>query len=138
MTLLGRCVPFLATRSAPAAVRVAGPYASAAWSTHRWPPARDRWSATWASLAATLARLDDAAAHFEAAIAVNDGIRAWPLVAHTQLRIRAHAARRRDPAIAKARELLGQALATAEELGMTALTDRAQALRLQADAVATG
>jgi hypothetical protein len=45
----------------------------------------------------------------------------------------------RDPAdSAKARELLSQALDTAEQLGMTALTDRAQALRLQADAVATG
>jgi tetratricopeptide (TPR) repeat protein len=89
-------------------------------------------------LAATLSRFDDAAAHFEAAIEVNAGIRARPWVAHTQLGY-ARMLLALEPAdSAKARELLSEALDTAEQLGMTALTGRAQALRLQADAVATG
>jgi hypothetical protein len=38
----------------------------------------------------------------------------------------------------RALELLSQALATAEEIGMKSLTDRAQELKLQAEAVAAG
>ena len=38
----------------------------------------------------------------------------------------------------QARELLDEALATADELGMTSLADRARSVKRQADAVAAG
>ena len=87
-------------------------------------------------LAATLGRLDDAAAHLEKAIAVNDGIRAWPLVAHTRYDFASLLLARRQPGDReRALELLGQAIATAQELGMKRLGERAQSLKSEAEAV---
>jgi tetratricopeptide (TPR) repeat protein len=89
-------------------------------------------------LAATLSRYDDAASHFEAALEVNSQIRARPWVAHTQYEYARMLFAREPAGGAKARELLSEALAGAEEMEMKALTARTQALRQQAEAVAAG
>ena len=126
MTLVGEICAFLGDREraallyeslAPYAERcvVDAPVAACSGSVERY----------LGQLAATLGRLDDAAAHFEAAIAVNDGIRAWPLVAHTRHDFASMLLARRQPGDREqALELLGQVLATAEELGNEELLAR--------------
>lgn len=77
------------------------------------------------ALATTLGRLDDAAQHFEDALAMNARMEAWPWLARTQYQY-ATMLLERDQAgdSEKARELLKAALVTARELGMRALEER--------------
>jgi class 3 adenylate cyclase/tetratricopeptide (TPR) repeat protein len=80
------------------------------------------------ALAATLERWDDAARHFEDALAMNDRMGARPWLVHTQEQYAAMLLARgqagdRD----KAAVLLDTALATARELGMRALEERVTA-----------
>lgn len=73
-------------------------------------------------LAATLDLWDDAARHFEDALAMNGRMGARPLVARTQLAYAQMLARRgADGDYARARSLTDAALATANELGMIRL-----------------
>ncbi len=77
------------------------------------------------ALAATLGRWDEAAQHFEDALAMNTRMEAWPWLAHTQYQYAIMLlARDRVGDGEKARELLSAALATARELGMRALEER--------------
>jgi class 3 adenylate cyclase/tetratricopeptide (TPR) repeat protein len=77
------------------------------------------------ALATTLGRWDEAAQHFEDALAMNTRMEARPWLAHTQYQY-ATMLLARDQAgdCEKARELLKAALATARELGMRALEER--------------
>ena len=80
------------------------------------------------ALAATLERWDDAARHFEDALALNARMDARPWLAHTQeqyatMLLARHQAGDRD----KAAALLDAALGTARELGMHALEERVAA-----------
>jgi hypothetical protein len=85
------------------------------------------------ALATTLGRWDEAAQHFEDALAMNARMEAWPWLAHTQYQYAIMLLARDqsgDPstgsgqASEKARELLKAALITARELGMRALEER--------------
>ena len=90
-------------------------------------------------LASTLSRFDEAVTHFERALEVNARIRARPWVAHTQYEYARMLLARREPDdCTRARELLDEALGTADELGMASLADRARPVKLQAEAVAAG
>jgi tetratricopeptide (TPR) repeat protein len=84
-------------------------------------------------LAMTLSLYEDAARHFENALNMNARIRAPLWIARTQLDY-ARMLLLRDwlGDTAKAVELLTKALTTAEELGVTALTERARPLQLAA------
>jgi DNA-binding SARP family transcriptional activator/tetratricopeptide (TPR) repeat protein len=74
-------------------------------------------------LAATTERLDDAAGHFEEAIAMNERMGARPWLAHTQHDYaRTLLIRRAAGDAQRSAELLAAARRTAEELGMTALS----------------
>jgi uncharacterized protein HemY len=77
------------------------------------------------ALATTLTRWDEAAQHFEDALAMNTRMEARPWLAHTQYQY-ATMLLARDQAGdgEKARELLKAALVTARELGMRALEER--------------
>ncbi len=77
------------------------------------------------ALATTLGRWDEAAQHFEDALAMNTRMEAWPWLAHTQYQY-ATMLLTRDHAgdSEKARALLTAALTTARELGMRALEER--------------
>lgn len=80
-------------------------------------------------LAATLGRWDDAARHFEDALALNDRMGARPFVARTQLAYAAMLIRRDAPGDCdRARALTDAALATSGELGMARLAAEAAAL----------
>jgi len=84
-------------------------------------------------LATTLSQYERAEGHFEQALTMNAQIRAPIWIAHTQhdyARMLLTRAGPRDND--KALELLEQALATAERLGLEALADRARPLRLTA------
>jgi hypothetical protein len=76
-----------------------------------------------AQLAATLARWDEAIRHFDAALAMNSALGAWPQVAHTQ---REYAAMLRARGAtgdqARAAALHAAARATYERLGMSTFT----------------
>jgi class 3 adenylate cyclase/tetratricopeptide (TPR) repeat protein len=77
------------------------------------------------ALAATLERWDDAAHHFEDALAMNGRMGAWPWLAHTQYQYATMLLSRdlssdRDRAFA----LLDSALSTARRLGMRGLEER--------------
>jgi tetratricopeptide (TPR) repeat protein len=77
------------------------------------------------ALAATLERWDDAARHFEDALAMNARMDARPWLAHTQEQYAAMLlARRQSGDRDRAAQLLDAALATARELGMCALEER--------------
>jgi len=81
------------------------------------------------SLAALLRRFDESERHFEEALEMHRRMGARPWTAHTQhefarMLLARGQARDRD----RARELVGEALATARELGMVTLAERAQAL----------
>ena len=81
-------------------------------------------------LATTVRRWDDAQRHFEDALSMNAKMGARPWLARTQLDYagmllaRAQAGDRD-----RAMPMVDEALATAQELGMGGLTERAQALR---------
>ena len=90
-------------------------------------------------LATTLSRFDEAAAHFERALEVNARIRARPWLAYTQYEYARMLLARGEPdGSARARELLGEALATADRLGMTSLAERARPVKAQAEATVVG
>src|SRR5262249_45946276 len=77
------------------------------------------------ALATTLARWDEAAQHFEDALAMNTRMEAWPWLAHTQYQYATMLlARDQSGDGEKARELLRAALVTTRELGMRALEER--------------
>jgi tetratricopeptide (TPR) repeat protein len=85
-------------------------------------------------LATTLGRWDAAAAHFEDALAMSTRLRARGLLAHIRQAYGAMVLRRGQPGDPqRGRELIGEALATAEELGMGRLMKIAS--RLQPEAV---
>ncbi len=77
------------------------------------------------ALATTLERWDEAAQHFENALAMNTRMEAWPWLAHTQYQYATMLLTRDQPGDSeKARELLQAALATARQLDMRALEER--------------
>lgn len=84
------------------------------------------------ALATTLERWDDAAQHFEDALAMNARMDAPPWLAHTQEQYAAMLlARAQSGDRDKAAALLDAALATARELGMRALEERITAAAAQ-------
>jgi DNA-binding SARP family transcriptional activator/tetratricopeptide (TPR) repeat protein len=88
-------------------------------------------------LATVLSRFEDAGRHFEQAIAMNAQIRSPLWVAHTRHDYAHMLLAREQPGdTGKALELLEQALAAAQELGLKALADKARPLKLMAEAVA--
>jgi tetratricopeptide (TPR) repeat protein len=77
------------------------------------------------ALATTLARWDEAAQHFEEALAMNARMGAWPWLAHTQYQYATMLLARDQLGDGdKAVELLKAALSTARELGMRTLEER--------------
>ena len=80
-------------------------------------------------LAGTLSRFDEAEAYFAAAAGTHDRIQAPAWLARTRLEWgRMLLARRQPGGVERARDLLGQALATARELGLATVERRAVAL----------
>jgi tetratricopeptide (TPR) repeat protein len=76
-------------------------------------------------LAATIGDWPAAEAHFEAALAMNERMKAWPWLAHTRFEYsRALLARDRNGDRVRAFELRGMALAAAERLGLGGLSRR--------------
>jgi tetratricopeptide (TPR) repeat protein len=89
-------------------------------------------------LAMTLSHYEDAARHFDNALNMNTRIRAPLWIVRTQLDYaRMLLLRNRPGDNAKATELVTEALTTAEELGLTPLTERARPLKLAAAAAAS-
>jgi tetratricopeptide (TPR) repeat protein len=77
------------------------------------------------SLTTTLGRWDEAAQHFEDALAMNTRMEAWPWLAHTQYQYATMLLAHDQPGNSeKVRELLKASLTTARELGMRALEER--------------
>jgi eukaryotic-like serine/threonine-protein kinase len=86
-------------------------------------------------LAALMSRFDDAARHFEEALAMNETTGARPWLAHTQHDFaRTLQARNGAGDRERARELLALALATYRELGMETYAARAHALAAESGA----
>lgn len=80
-------------------------------------------------LASTAARFDEAEGHFEAALRRHQVLGARPWVARTEVDYAAMRLRRANPGDgAAARELLDSAIAASEEIGASAITDRARRL----------
>jgi DNA-binding SARP family transcriptional activator/tetratricopeptide (TPR) repeat protein len=80
-------------------------------------------------LGQTIGRRDEAARHFEDALAVNERIGARPWLAHTQYDYAGFLLARDAPGDAqRGRDLLASCLATCRELGMPALAERAARL----------
>jgi len=80
-------------------------------------------------LAGVMGRLDDAASHFEEALAANARMGARPYLAHTQHEFARMLLARGGPGDAeRAAALLGEALETARELGMAGVAEAASAL----------
>ena len=87
-------------------------------------------------LATTLGRLEDAERHFIEALAMNERTGARPYLAHTQHEYAAMLLARGDPADRqRALDLVNRALATAQELGMPPLAERALALKIKAQGI---
>jgi tetratricopeptide (TPR) repeat protein len=83
-------------------------------------------------LATTLEKWDDAARHFEDALAMNARMEAWPWLAHTQYQYAAMLLKRRAPTDRdRAFALLDSAQITAQRLGMNALTEKVANLSQQ-------
>jgi tetratricopeptide (TPR) repeat protein len=83
-------------------------------------------------LAATTSRWDEAVAHFEDALQMDGRIGARPFVANTQQEYAAMLLSRGNAGDReRANQILDQAIATAEELGMQGVIKEAQALRAQ-------
>jgi tetratricopeptide (TPR) repeat protein len=88
-------------------------------------------------VATTLSRFDNAARHFETALAINARIQSPLWIAHTQHDYAQALLRRCEPGDREhALHLLGTALATTDKLGLNALADTARRLKRQADAAA--
>jgi tetratricopeptide (TPR) repeat protein len=82
-------------------------------------------------LATTMSRYDAAVRHFEEALTMNSQIRSPIWIAHTQHDYAHTLLQRSHPGDRDAaRELLKQALATADRLGLKALADKAAPLKL--------
>jgi tetratricopeptide (TPR) repeat protein len=80
-------------------------------------------------LAAVLERFDDAERHFDQALQINERIRSPLWVAHTKRDYALMLLRRDGPGDrARARALLGEALAAANELGLHAVARKAEPL----------
>ena len=80
-------------------------------------------------LAAVLGRLDDAEAHFEAALAANRRIRAAVWLGHAQFELaRALVTRGADGDLARARDLIATARQTAKSLGLVRLQRKLERL----------
>ncbi|MEE9285691.1 MAG: AAA family ATPase, partial [Dehalococcoidia bacterium] len=89
-------------------------------------------------LAATMGRWEEAADHFEDALQMNARMGARPYVARTQHDYAGMLLARDEPGDReKALVLLGQALDTAQELGMKPLVEKALALKLRAQGIDT-
>jgi DNA-binding SARP family transcriptional activator len=90
-------------------------------------------------LATTLSRYDDAEQHFQHALKMNMHIRSPLWTAHTQHDYaRMLLARGRSADHHKARDLLGHALATADQLGLKALADKTRPLKLAVQSAQLG
>jgi tetratricopeptide (TPR) repeat protein len=90
-------------------------------------------------LASTMSRWEEAASHFEDALAMNERMRARPWVAHTQHDYARMLLTRDGPGDReRARDLLSAALETALDLGMTALESRVSMLGDAGGAVRPG
>jgi hypothetical protein len=77
-------------------------------------------------------RLDEACAHYEKALALEEGFESWALAARTRFWwARALAERGASGDAAQARELLDACLAKTRAFGMAYLTEQAEALRAQ-------
>jgi tetratricopeptide (TPR) repeat protein len=88
-------------------------------------------------LATTLSRYEDAARHFEQALTMNAQIRSPLGIAHTQHDYARMLLSRNHPRDNdKALELLTEALATAEQVGLKALAQKTRPLKLTAEAIA--
>ncbi len=84
------------------------------------------------NLATTLERWDDAEAHYAVALEMNQRIMARPLVGLTRLEYALMLADRGRPEdLARAEEMLGEALRVGGELGMRSLVERAFELRVR-------
>ena len=110
-------------------------------------PDADRCAVTWALLchgpvsrplgllATTLSRHDDAARHFKRALEMSAQIKSPLWLAHTQSDLARLLLLRNDPGDRdEALPLLDDALATAEELGLNAVTSKARLLKVAAEA----
>jgi class 3 adenylate cyclase len=87
-------------------------------------------------LSATLGRADDAVRYFESAIQMNEKMGAQALLARAQCDFARILLDRGDKGDeAKALELAGQALGTAQDIGLKAVLERALALKLEAQGV---
>jgi predicted ATPase len=96
-------------------------------------------SRTLGLLASTTARWDEAARHFEDALAMNVRMGARPFVARTQFEYARMLLRRDLPGDhARALELLASASATARELGMTSLQSKVCSPKPKVEEPATG
>ena len=85
-------------------------------------------------LATTLGRFEEAEAHFEEALATHERMGAVTWVAHTRYDFAVMLHRRGAEADReRAAQLLGQAIDTAERLGMTALLQKGLALKLETE-----
>jgi class 3 adenylate cyclase len=90
-------------------------------------------------LAATLGRADDAARHFEDALAINGRMGARQAVARTQVEYADLLLARGGPGDrAKALDLLNRGLDTARELGMKLVVEQGLALKLRAQGIPSG
>jgi hypothetical protein len=83
-------------------------------------------------LAATMSGCEQAARHFEDALGMNARIRSPLWIAHTRHEYARMLLHDRRGDRQKALALLGEVLGAAEGLGLTALADRARALRQRA------
>jgi tetratricopeptide (TPR) repeat protein len=87
-------------------------------------------------LATTLGRWDEAMAHFEDALATHMRIEATPFVARTHYAYADMLIRRGEAGDQeRALQLIGQALGTAEELGMTRLAEQALGLKVRVQGI---
>ncbi|MEX2159951.1 MAG: AAA family ATPase [Dehalococcoidia bacterium] len=88
-------------------------------------------------LAVTMSRLDDAARHFDDALATNERLGSRPWTAHTQFDYASMLVARGAPGDReKALDLLSKALETAQEIGMKKIVERALALRMELQGIA--
>ncbi len=96
-------------------------------------------SGALARLATLLGRFDDAARHFEDALAGAEALRAWPLLATYQHAFARMLLARAGPGDrTRALELLNRALERAQALGMKPLLEQALSTKLEAQGVASG
>jgi tetratricopeptide (TPR) repeat protein len=109
------------------------PYAGRQLVTGSAPVGCGSFSRYLGILATTISRWEDAVMHFEDALQMDERMKARPFAALTQQEYGAMFLARGNPGDReKAHEILDQALATAEELGMKGVINDVQALKSQA------